>query len=71
MYLSIYLSIYIYSTPSISDPLECYEPRVNDEGTPQDVTAPEVETVEYLENEDVFTVSNDTIVSPRKRRIKV
>lgn len=68
MYI-IYVSI--CSTLLISDPLECYEPRVNDESTPQDITAPEVETVEYLENEDVFTVSNDTIVSPRKRRIKV
>ena len=61
-----------YRTTSCMDPMELYQPEVNEEDeSTQDVTAPEVE---FMGTEEVFSVLPEittAMMSPRKRRLEV
>ena len=73
MYIA-YLHVYVlaYRTTSCMDPMELYQPEVNEEDeSTQDVTAPEVE---FMGTEEVFSVLPEitkAMMSPRKRRLEV
>jgi bromodomain and WD repeat domain-containing protein 1/3 len=56
-------------SPTCTDPLKCYQPEVNDNGTPLEVTAPDYVPTIDTDDMDVFfdDIPNST---SRKRRIK-